>query len=656
MNEIHYGRIHHTPSLLVFSIFTLLLIFSVMQPALAVSYGSYGASANTKSVVTTLPITPKPVTVNAVSTTNTVSGKNTCPCIVFRLDDVRGSYLPDIQMKIMDVFQKKNASLSIGITGYNLTQDGKLVSYLQNNLKPGHTAIEMANHGWRHEDFATLGLSQQVTLMNKTNQELNKIFGKKPNAFFVPYGMYDNDTLKVIKQLKMNVISSSIWSEDKFVLAQGKITANKDSLGLYHIPSMTEFQSDTGNETYWTNIPKDRVIDSINSHITKYGYDVFLIHPQNFATLVNGQYVNTADTTHLDELASIIDYVKSKHIHILTISEIAGLDRASITPTVKPVATTSKPVSTIPVSKPSSDVDVSNSSIDSTEQPRVVKYVEPNGSLTMNVQYPSNDPANAQMLSMKIYRDFDTKPYLELPTVSENPYTVTLPMYHQYKIQTFVNSMLSSVILTTLDTLHQNMDVNIPWGGTILVSVYYHDGQTPVSGANISIRSQDNKTRAIGVTDSDGSATRFSLPSTIVDGNYYVVDVKINSHLVFSSDPVTLAPENINKIKLVAPWPSMLENLITVKVYNQTKVLPSNGQTYAVQMYDDQGNKLSESPVNIHGEGYFWSMQVGDYVFKVVKTSNDTVLGDKFVTVDGTKNNFDLTIQNHVSTTKPVLN
>src|SRR5690348_1194458 len=652
MNELHYGRIYHK-SLFVFSIFTLLLIFSVIQPALAISPRNGGVDTSTKSAVTIPPVLSKPVIVNSISTTNTVSDINTCPCIVFRLDDVQGSYLSDIQMKIMDVFQKKNASLSIGITGYNLTQDSKLVSYLQNNLKPRHAAIEVANHGWRHEDFATMGVSQQTTLMNKTNQELNKMFGKKPNAFLVPYGIYDDDTLKAIKLLKMNVISSGIWSEDKFVLAQGKITGNKDSLGLYHIPSMTEFQSDTGNETYWTNIPKDRVIDSINSHITKYGYDVFLIHPQNFATLVNGQYVNTVDTSHLDELASIIDYVKSKHIHISTISEIAGLDHASITPIVKPVATT-QPVDTVPISKSSSDVDVN--SMDSTDQPRVVKYVEPNGSLTMNVQYPSADPANARMLSMKIYRDFDTKPYMELPSVSENPYTVTLPMYHQYKIQTFVNSMLSSVNLVTLDNENQNIDVNIPWGGTMFVSAYFSDGQTPISGASVSIRSQDNKTRATGVTDSDGSVTRFSLPSTNADGNYYIIDVKINSHLTFSSDHITLQPQSINKIKLVAPWHSMIENLITVKVYNQTKVLPSNGQTYAVQMYDDQGNKLSESPVNIHGEGYFWSMQVGDYVFKVVKASNGTVLGNMFVTVDGTKNNFDMTIQNHVSATKPVLN
>ena len=223
MNELHYGRIYNK-SIFVFSIFALLLIFSVMQPALAISPGNGGVNTSIKSGVIISPVLSKPVTVNSISTTNTVSDKNTCPCIVFRLDDVQGSYLSDIQMKIMDEFQKKNASLSIGIIGYNLTQDGKLVSYLQNNLKPGHAAIEVANHGWRHEDFAAMGISQQTTLMNKTNQELNKMFGKKPNVFLVPYGMYNDDTLKAIKQLKMNVISSSIWSEDKFVLAQGKIT------------------------------------------------------------------------------------------------------------------------------------------------------------------------------------------------------------------------------------------------------------------------------------------------------------------------------------------------------------------------------------------------------------------------------------------------
>src|SRR5690349_14036620 len=99
MNELHYGRIYNKP-LLVFSIFTLLLIFSVMQPALAISPENGSTNVNTKSVVTTLPTISKPVAVTNVSTVNTATG-NTCPCIVFRLDGVQGSYLSDIQMQIM---------------------------------------------------------------------------------------------------------------------------------------------------------------------------------------------------------------------------------------------------------------------------------------------------------------------------------------------------------------------------------------------------------------------------------------------------------------------------------------------------------------------------------------------------------------------------
>jgi hypothetical protein len=140
-------------------------------------------------------------------------------------------------------------------------------------------------------------------------------------------------------------------------------------------------------------------------------------------------------------------------------------------------------------------------------------------------------------------------------------------------------------------------------------------------------------------------ASKFYLPSTTTYGNYYVVDAQINNHLKFSSTPITLQPDNGNEIKLIAPWPSVIQNLVTVKVYNQTKLLSSYGKPYAVDMFDDKGNKLAESPINIHGEGYFWSVKTGDYVFKVVNTTSDRVLGNLIATLDGTKNNFDVVLQ-----------
>ncbi len=657
-------------NLFTFCIFAFLLVFAIVQPALAASDDK--KIVNNKSSANQTAHKSVPKSVHKV-----VQPKNPCPCIVFRLDDIQEFYLDNAQMKVMDLFQKKNASLSIGVIGYDLHLDTKLVSYLKNNFKSGRVSIEIANHGWKHEDFASLSLSQQVTLMNKTNQELIKTLGKKPHVFITPFNLYNNDTLKAIKQTKMSVISAGISDTTKFITVKGNIVANKDSFGLYHVPAMTDFQVDIGNETHWTSIPKDKIIASIDSHISKYGYSVVLLHPQNFAVLVNGQYTDTIDKKSLDELASIIDYAKSKKIKITTLSDIAGLKHVNITPlkktlkttpVSKPNTTTSPKISTITVSKTNitsvSKVDDTTNSKNNTTPvskyfpatplpSRISSYIEPNGSLTLNVKRPDGDRVGAYAMSLQIYRDFDLNPYENITSVSENPYTIpALPMFHQYKIKTFVGGMLSSTNLVTLDNPEQDLDINIPDGGSMLVSVYYNDGQTPIPGASVSVRSQDNKTRDTGITDPDGLAPRFYLPSTTNYGDYYVTDAKINNHLIFSSNPVTLQPGDANTIKLVAPWPPIIQNLVTVKVYNQTKLLSLYGQTFAVDLYDDKGNKLVESPINIHGEAHFWSMKTGDYVFKVVNTSSGELLGNLVATLDGTQNNFDLIIQKHLAAVK----
>lgn len=631
-----------------FCIFALLLTLGMMQPALAALQST--ASLPTQHAASSSVPKKTPV-VSTVAASHALS-KSTCPCVVFRLDDVRGSYLTDVQTKIMDEFQKKNASLTIGVVGSDLHLDTKLVSYLKNHLKPGHAAIEIANHGWRDENFATQSLSQQVLLLNKTNHELQKALGKKPSVFATPFGMYDNDTMKALKQLGMNTISSDIWDEDKFVTTSGKVAANKDFLGMYHVPSMTDFQIDLGNESYWAKIPKDKITANLNAHVLKYGYDVILLQPQNFAELVNGKYVDVVDMKSLDELSSILDYVKLRHLKVSTVSEIAGLDHPNTGQVTQVSAKPSSSKPAVPISTSLAIVPASKPQM-AVQQARAVATAEPNGTLVVNLKYSSGDRIGTHGVSLKIYKDFDVRPYMEVQSIPENPYTITsLPMYHQYKVVVYVGGMLSSANLITLDNPAQGVDINTPSGGSMLVSVYYNDGQTPIPDANVSIKSQDNKTRVTGVTDSDGSLSRLSLPPTIVYGNYYVIDAKVSSHLAFSSTPVTLQPGDSNEIRLVAPWPSVVQNLVTVQVYNQTHLMSSTKQTFAVYMYDDQGEKVSASPINVHGEAYFWSMKVGDYVFKVVNAADGKILQSRNVTIDGTKNNFYMEIQKPSSQAK----
>ncbi len=621
------------------------LLLSITQSALATN----STATTTNHISKTGPIVPKTTNVSSTS-------KNTCPCIVFRLDDVEAYYLHNVQMKILDEFQKKNASLSIGVIGYDLHNDKTLVSYLKQTIKKGNPRIEVANHGWKHENFADLNQVQQVMLLNNTNQELQKTISQKPIVFITPYNLFNNYTLKALKQVKMQVISSGVSGDMySYVTAKGKVVPNKDSLGLYHMPSMTDFQIDIGTETLWTKIPKNKVIDSINSHIKALGYDVVLLHPQNFAKIKNGTYVDSPDNTELDELGSIIDYANSKHIRITTLSDIVGLGK-NIPVMIKPVnASLLQPVQiSHTLTKP--HVDLYKTSMVSPSPTKIVNYTNPTGDLIISMKYPGGNRIEYSSVSLKIYHDNNKVPFRDIASITGNPYDVSLlPLYHQYKVEVYLGGMLSSTDYVILDSSGQELDMTIADGGSMRVTAYYNDGQTPLRQANVDILSQDNKTRGSSITDIDGQTGHFYLPSTNLDENYYQVKIRIDDNLSYSYTPVYVQPDNSQELKIVTPWPSIMEDLVTVKVYNQSKILTATSGPYVIDLFDEKGNKMTRSTINVHGEAYFWNMKIGSYTFRAIDLTNGLELGRSNVIVDGTKTNFVINMnQNKYSTIESI--
>src|SRR5438445_5204601 len=57
----------------------------------------------------------------------TPSNVPNCQCVAFRLDNVQDYWLNNVQTKIIDTFQQKNASLTIGIIGNSFGNDPKIV-------------------------------------------------------------------------------------------------------------------------------------------------------------------------------------------------------------------------------------------------------------------------------------------------------------------------------------------------------------------------------------------------------------------------------------------------------------------------------------------------------------------------------------------------
>ena len=116
---------------------------------------------------------------------------------------------------------------------------------------------------------------------------------------------------------------------------------------------------------------------------------------------------------------------------------------------------------------------------------------------------------------------------------------------------------------------------------------------------------------------------RFWLQPTIVDDDYYVATVSIGNDLSYSYYPISILPGVSRDIKIATPWPDVGPPLV-VSVYKSLlqKASKSDGE-FAVQLYDNNRDKIAESKVNVMGEAYFSNLKVGGYTFRVVDLNDD---------------------------------
>lgn len=273
-----------------------------------------------------------------------------------------------------------------------------------------------------------------------------------------------------------------------------------------------------------------------------------------------------------------------------------------------------------------------------------VAHAETGGSIAVNLTYTNGDRADYWPISMKIYQDNNASPYREISSITGNPFNIlSLPLGHQYKIEVYANDMHAAERYIDLEQPQQNLDVNIPLPGGMRVNVLYNDKITPVGNSTVEVKSDYNKTWATGTTDTSGHTLRFWLSPTTDQSDYYTINVKIGKTLSYSYSPVSLLPGISQEIKIVTPWPPIVNSLITVKLYNNqsTTVSPLSGDLAVNLLYPD-GTLVSQSPVNTRGEANFYNLKVGDYIFHVLDLKDNSTWPDSNVTIDGTKSSFNI--------------
>ena len=242
---------------------------------------------------------------------------------------------------------------------------------------------------------------------------------------------------------------------------------------------------------------------------------------------------------------------------------------------------------------------------------------EKTGDLDIYVKNEKNERVTPQGVTVKVYKNQEKTPIKEIELKS-NPFTVSsLALDQRYSIEVYANSMYAD---TTFVDLKKSESIEIPIKNTggLLLNVYYKDGQTPLSGASVWIKSHDGKWWDHSETAQNGQTIRAWLYPTTKEGNYYYAEIIIGPNLKYVHSPIKLESGIAQDLRIVTKWPVVVEKSFPIEVYNDTKnkVTKQDGM-FVAQLYDSKKNKVAESDVTIKGTANFSKLKVGNYALYI---------------------------------------
>jgi len=250
-----------------------------------------------------------------------------------------------------------------------------------------------------------------------------------------------------------------------------------------------------------------------------------------------------------------------------------------------------------------------------------LSFAEETGSIEVEIEYNNGDKLNTWQTTIKVLQDGSDDAYTLIENPKTNPFLIeSLPLGHKYTVEVYVNNMFAESSFLILEEDVAELNVIIPLAGGYRFVVLYDDGQTPIVGATISIKSDDGHQWNQENTNAQGITSRFWLQANnLVVDDFYIVEVSVDEDLIYVHSPVIFFPSLQGDIEIVTPWPKKIDDLITFSVYADIsqKVSKSDGK-FVAELYDIDKNKVAQSSVNNRGEAFFSSIEVGKYLLNVV--------------------------------------
>ena len=261
-----------------------------------------------------------------------------CRCVVFRFDDIQDySKRDNGQIAPLEVFREKNASVTLGIIAGFFGKDLEIVNYTK--IGVGEGLFEPSIHGWSHVSYPDLSLEEQTSSISNASSVLDRIYHTKPNVFIPPYNEFNNDTLRVLSQLGIEIFCSEVEREldfngGKSIFIAKNVTnveappttssvsnsSEDTSSRVYHLPTAIEFER-YGNDS-WIKVPVNKILEETSQSIEDYGYGVINLHPTNFLVGNDTLSNRTIDVNDFNDLSLIVNTLSQRGIPILSMSDI----------------------------------------------------------------------------------------------------------------------------------------------------------------------------------------------------------------------------------------------------------------------------------------------------------------------------------------------
>ena len=271
-------------------------------------------------------------------------------------------------------------------------------------------------------------------------------------------------------------------------------------------------------------------------------------------------------------------------------------------------------------------------------------FAEELQTIQLEVKYTNGDIADHGGMKILVYQDFDKTPILE-KNLESNPDFITVPENHRYKIEVFANGMYAGVDYVQSLTDLAELEIGIPLSGGLKFNVFYDDGETPIEGATLVIKSNDNTEWRRAITNSQGETLRYWIQSTTATDDHYVTDVYLGEVFLKSHYPIKLLPGIAKDEKIVTNIPETIEELITLNLFKDstTKVSTSDGR-YTVTLTDiHRGEKISDE-VNFRGEAQFSNLKSGTYLIKITTNvvNEEELWPETYLQIIGSINEFNI--------------